>query len=153
MVIAGVGLKTGCLVAGFNPNHLTLEYFHAGRAQKHDDSPPSASENKVSCRAPLQSMRSITFIIGTPGCFSEFFGWFIDPKNRGSPAGGAPYFLAGGLLFTAMLMATRIEQPQLPESSNCSRFPTLSPPEKVRRPQRFAPILDSKENVLRFSPA
>src|SRR5881398_2830199 len=46
----------------------------------------------------LQSMRSITFIIG-PWVFLRIFGWFIDPKNRDSPAGGAPFFLAGALLF------------------------------------------------------
>src|SRR5436305_14908027 len=57
----------------------------------------------------LQSMRSITFIIG-PWVFLRIFGWFIDPKNRDSPAGGAPFFLAGALLFTAMLISTRIRQ-------------------------------------------
>ena len=57
----------------------------------------------------LQSMRSITFIIG-PWLFLRIFGWFIDPKNP-IHLPGAPYYLAGALLFTAMLMATRIEQP------------------------------------------
>ena len=56
----------------------------------------------------LQSMRSITFIIG-PWLFLRIFGWFIDPKHA-VHLPGAPYYLAGALLFTAMIMATRLEQ-------------------------------------------
>ena len=56
----------------------------------------------------LQSMRSITFIIG-PWLFLRIFGWFIDPKNR-IHLPGAPYYLAAALLFSAMLMSTRIRQ-------------------------------------------
>src|SRR5436189_206405 len=56
----------------------------------------------------LQSMRSITFIIG-PWLFLRIFGWFIDPKNK-IHLPGAPYYLAAALLFTAMLMSTRIKQ-------------------------------------------
>src|SRR5258705_13638388 len=91
----------------------------------------------------LQSMRSITFIIG-PWLFLRIFGWFIDPKNR-VHLPGAPYFLPGGLLFTAMLMATRIEQPQPPESS-IAAVPDVVPPESTPS-AAIAPILDSKENV------
>ena len=36
MIIAGLAKRV--LVDGFNPNHLALEYFHAG-GPKHDDSP------------------------------------------------------------------------------------------------------------------
>jgi DHA1 family tetracycline resistance protein-like MFS transporter len=56
----------------------------------------------------LQSMRSITFIIG-PWLFLRIFGWFIDPKHT-VHLPGAPYYLAGALLFTAMLMSTRLPQ-------------------------------------------
>ena len=59
----------------------------------------------------LGSLRSITFIIG-PVLFSRTFGWFIDPKHS-FQVPGAPYFLAAALLFTAMLMSTRIKQPQM----------------------------------------
>jgi MFS transporter, DHA1 family, tetracycline resistance protein len=66
----------------------------------------------------LGSLRSITFLIG-PGLFSLTYGWFIDPGHR-FHIPGAPYFLAAILLFTAMLMATRIAQPRgtggLPEA-------------------------------------
>jgi DHA1 family tetracycline resistance protein-like MFS transporter len=91
----------------------------------------------------LQSMRSITFIIG-PWLFLRIFGWFIDPKNQ-VHLPGAPYFLAGGLLFSAMLMATRIEQPQRPESS-IAPVPDVVPPEGTPS-AAIAPILDSEENV------
>jgi DHA1 family tetracycline resistance protein-like MFS transporter len=56
----------------------------------------------------LQSMRSITFIIG-PIMFLRVFSWFIDPKH-GIHLPGAPYYLAAALLFAAMLMSTRIRQ-------------------------------------------
>src|SRR5437660_1899637 len=59
----------------------------------------------------LGSLRSITFIIG-PVLFSRTFGWFIDPKHS-FQVPGAPYFLAAALLFSAMLMSTRIKQPQM----------------------------------------
>jgi DHA1 family tetracycline resistance protein-like MFS transporter len=59
----------------------------------------------------LQSMRSITFIIG-PWLFLRIFGWFIDPKHS-LHLPGAPFFLAAALLFTAMLMSTRVKQPEM----------------------------------------
>src|SRR6266498_3443087 len=90
----------------------------------------------------LQSMRSITFIIG-PWLFLRIFGWFIDARNP-IHLPGAPYFLAGGLLFTAMLMATRIEQPQLPPTST-GPIPDVVPSESIPSGP-IAPI-DSKENV------
>src|SRR5467141_2011766 len=90
----------------------------------------------------LQSMRSITFIIG-PWLFLRIFGWFIDAKNP-IHLPGAPYFLAGALLFTAMLMATRIEQPQISQSS-IAPVPDVIPPEGTPS-AAIAPILDSEEN-------
>ena len=64
----------------------------------------------------LGSLRSITFIIG-PVLFSRTFGWFIDPKHS-FHVPGAPYYLAAALLFTAMLMSTRIEQPRTAATSS-----------------------------------
>ncbi len=55
----------------------------------------------------LQSMRSITFIIG-PVIFLQTFRWFIDPKH-GSPIPGAPFFLAALLLGVAATMSTRLK--------------------------------------------
>ena len=91
----------------------------------------------------LQSMRSITFIIG-PWVFLRIFGWFIDAKNP-IHLPGAPYFLAGALLFTAMLMATRVEQPQIQPVST-DAVPNVVPPERTPS-AAIAPILDSEENV------
>jgi MFS transporter, DHA1 family, tetracycline resistance protein len=59
----------------------------------------------------IGSLRSITFIIG-PVLFSRTFAWFIDPKHS-FQIPGAPYYLAATLLFTAMLMSTRIEEPKI----------------------------------------
>ena len=58
----------------------------------------------------IQSLRSIAFVIG-PFLFSGIFAWFINPKHS-FHIPGAPYYLAAALLFTAMLLATRVEQPQ-----------------------------------------
>lgn len=61
----------------------------------------------------IQSMRSITFIIG-PILFLRTFSWFIDPKNT-MHLPGAPYFLAALLLLIAMMMSFRIQQPDMKE--------------------------------------
>src|SRR5207237_9681032 len=63
----------------------------------------------------ISSLRSIAFVIG-PFLFSWTFAWFIDPRHSIQlPAAG--YYLAAGLLFSAMLMATRIKQPQFAPTS------------------------------------
>ena len=72
----------------------------------------------------IGSLRSITFLIG-PGLFSLTYGWFIDPRHS-FRVPGAPYFLAAALLFTAMLMSTRIAQPKTP-----AQLPTEPPPEVI----------------------
>jgi len=74
----------------------------------------------------IQSMRSITFIIG-PWIFLKVFGWFINPKNP-VQLPGAPYYLAAGLLFTAMLMSTRIKQAPV-ISTGATSTPPEAPPE------------------------
>jgi DHA1 family tetracycline resistance protein-like MFS transporter len=74
----------------------------------------------------IQSLRSITFIIG-PFMFLRVFSWFIDPKH-GVHMPGAPYYLAALLLFTAMLMSTRIRQDKPPASET---IPTPEVPEMI----------------------
>jgi MFS transporter, DHA1 family, tetracycline resistance protein len=64
----------------------------------------------------IQSLRSIAFVIG-PVLFSRTFSWFIDPKHS-FHLPGAPYYLAAALLFTAMVMATRVEQPQFTRAAS-----------------------------------
>ena len=80
----------------------------------------------------ISSLRSITFIIG-PVIFLQTFRWFIDPKN-GDPVPGAPFFLAGVLLFTTALMSTRMKvedmrtppQPVIPKEPEV--VPGVAPP-------------------------
>src|SRR5262249_48052291 len=74
----------------------------------------------------IQSMRSITFIIG-PWLFLKIFGWFINPKNP-LHLPGAPYYLAAAFLFAAMLMATRIKQAPI-LSTERPDTPPEAPPE------------------------
>ena len=79
----------------------------------------------------LQSMRSITFIIG-PIMFLRVFSWFIDPKNP-IHLPGAPYYLAAALLFAAMLMSTRIKQDPMPAKSTTGteEIPDVVAPEST----------------------
>ena len=90
----------------------------------------------------LQSMRSITFIIG-PWMFLRIFGWFVDPKNP-IHLPGAPYYLAGALLFIAMLMSTRIRQDTAHPISTGTGGP-ISPPELAAT--GGAPTTETRENI------
>jgi DHA1 family tetracycline resistance protein-like MFS transporter len=91
----------------------------------------------------IGSLRSITFIIG-PVLFSRVFGWFIDPKHS-FHVPGAPYYLGGALLFSAMLMATQIEQPDMAAtSSSPAEIPTGVSPEDVAA-SAVTPIISEKE--------
>src|SRR5213594_3467117 len=91
----------------------------------------------------LQSMRSITFIVG-PWVFLRIFGWFIDPKNS-IHLPGAPYYLAAALLFTAMLMSTRIRQTPFDSQAAMPPSVPLAPPEVTAT--GAAPITAAEENV------
>jgi MFS transporter, DHA1 family, tetracycline resistance protein len=64
----------------------------------------------------IASLRSVAMLIG-PALFTFTFAYFID-KKQGWNLPGAPWFLAGTLLFVAMLMATRI--PRLPMAAQTS---------------------------------
>jgi DHA1 family tetracycline resistance protein-like MFS transporter len=86
----------------------------------------------------IQSLRSITFIIG-PVLFSQTFSWFIDPKHS-FHLPGAPYYLAAVLLFSAMLMSTRLEQRPL-----ASMDAGVIPPSEIGA--GAVPIVDVKENI------
>ena len=94
----------------------------------------------------LQSMRSITFIIG-PWLFLRVFSWFIDPKYA-LHLPGAPYYLAAALLFAAMLMSTRIKQdaPAPPRSTSIPPPPDIVPPESIPSGP-IAPIMNREENI------
>jgi MFS transporter, DHA1 family, tetracycline resistance protein len=89
----------------------------------------------------VQSLRSITFIIG-PVLFSQVFSWFIDP-NHSLHVPGAPFFLAAAMLFSAMLMATRIKQPSFTGTSTAARS---MPPETISSGP-VEPLLEPEENI------
>jgi len=92
----------------------------------------------------IQSLRSIAFVIG-PFLFSGTFAWFINPKHS-FQLPGAPYYLAAALLFTAMLMATRVEQPQFGEAIVApDASGEAMPPEAI--PPAIGPIVDTEENI------
>jgi MFS transporter, DHA1 family, tetracycline resistance protein len=94
----------------------------------------------------ISSLRSIAFVIG-PFLFSWTFKWSIDPRHA-VQVPGAGYFLAAALLFTAMLMATRIKQPEFAAVPATSVPPTTETvaPEGVTS-GIVAPLMDQKENV------
>jgi DHA1 family tetracycline resistance protein-like MFS transporter len=89
----------------------------------------------------IQSMRSITFIIG-PWLFLNIFGWFINPKYS-VHVPGAPFYLAAALLFAAMLMSTRIKESPAVSTSTAETTPE-APPEVAAT--GAAPIR-SQENI------
>ena len=91
----------------------------------------------------LGSLRSITFIIG-PVLFSRVFGWFIDPKHS-FHVPGAPYYLAGALLFTAMLMSTRLEQAPVAPAHFSPASSDGIPPSEVA--SGVAPIVEPEKNI------
>jgi DHA1 family tetracycline resistance protein-like MFS transporter len=90
----------------------------------------------------VQSMRSITFIIG-PWLFLRIFGWFIDPKNH-LHIPGAPYYLAAALLFSAMAMSTRIKHKGVESQAAMPPSVPLAPPEVAAT--GAAPIRVEEEN-------
>lgn len=92
----------------------------------------------------LQSMRSITFILG-PWMFLKIFGWSIDPKHALNLP-GAPFYVAAALLFAAMLMSTRIKQDAPAAPSSTSPLPDVVPPESIPSGP-IAPIMDQEENI------
>jgi MFS transporter, DHA1 family, tetracycline resistance protein len=91
----------------------------------------------------ISSLRSIAFVIG-PFLFSWTFEWSIDPSH-GINLPGAGYFLAAALLFTAAIMATRVEQPRFAVQP-ATDVPDVVRPEGVTS-GTVAPMLDSQENI------
>ena len=94
----------------------------------------------------IQSLRSIAFVIG-PYLFSGIFAWFINPKHA-VYLPGAPYYFAAALLFTAMLLATRVEQPRFDEPGTTSAERTEPISSEGITSGSGAPLVDSpKENI------
>src|SRR5205809_2781236 len=112
MVIAGLARTGGVYMASIPVISMWNISFPAAQGMMtHRVSEREQGE----LQGAIQSLRSIAFVIG-PILFSGIFGWFINPK-RSLHMPGAPYYLAAALLFTAMLLATRVEQPQFTKAS------------------------------------
>ncbi len=132
MVIAGLA-KTGAWLLASIPI-ISLWNISMPAAQSMMTHRVSERE-QGELQGALQSMRSITFIIG-PWLFLRIFGWFIDPKNQ-VHLPGAPYFLAGGSWQPGLNNPSSQRAQLLP-------FPTLSR-QRVRRPQRSRRFLIPKK--------
>src|SRR6266566_5253539 len=121
MVIAGLARTGGLYIASIPVISMWNISFPAAQGMMtHRVSEREQGE----LQGALQSLRSITFIIG-PVLFSQTFSWFIDPKHSFQHP-GAPYFLGAALLFSAMLLATRVEQPEYGQPSE-QPSETMSP--------------------------
>ena len=75
----------------------------------------------------INSLASVAWIFG-PMLFTFTFAYFIDPKH-GWNLPGAPWYLAGFLLFVAMALATRI--PRLPAGTAPAPVAPLPPPAEM----------------------
>src|SRR5436853_2783830 len=112
MVIDGLA-RTGVLYIALIPViSMCNIYFHASMEMM---SHRVSEREQGELQGAIGSLRSIAFVIG-PFLFSGIFAWFINPKHS-FQLPGAPYYLAAALLFTAMIMATRLEQPQFEQPS------------------------------------
>jgi DHA1 family tetracycline resistance protein-like MFS transporter len=138
MLVAGLA-KTGAWLFGSIPI-ISLWNISMPAAQSMMTHRVSERE-QGELQGAIQSMRSITFIIG-PILFLQTFRWFIDPKHS-VHVPGAPYYLASALLFIAMLMATRIrETPAI--STGVAEVPPEPSPEMTAT--GAAPINEVKES-------
>src|SRR5881275_2234887 len=139
MVIAGIA-RTGAVYMASIPviSMWNISFPAAQGIMTHHVSEREQGE----LQGAISSLRSIAFVIG-PFLFSWTFGWFIDPRHSFHvPAAG--YYLAAALLFTAMLMATGIKQPDFSaaKSPPPDRVPDVVPPEGVTSGS-VAPVSDA----------
>ena len=141
MVIAGLARTGGLYMASIPVISIWNISFPAAQGMMtHRVSESEQGE----LQGAIQSLRSIAFVIG-PFLFSGIFAWFINPKHS-LYLPGAPYYLAAALLFTAMLLATRIEQPQFDQTSQ-----TPVGTDDAVAPDRIGSgvgrVADQKENI------
>ena len=141
MVIAGLARTGGLYIASIPVISMWNISFPAAQGMMtHRVSEREQGE----LQGAIQSLRSIAFVIG-PFLFSGTFAWFINPKHS-FQLPGAPYYLAAALLFVAMLMAMRVEQPQFGQVSPAPDGPgEAMPPEVI--PPAIGPIMNQEENI------
>ena len=139
MVIAGLA-GTGAALYGFHSGDFDVEYFLSRRAGNDDASVGEQEQGEL--QGAIRSLRSIAFVIG-PFLFSGIFAWFINPKHS-FHLPGAPYYLAAAFLFTAMLLATGVQQPDFSAAKSAlpDRVPDIVPPEGVTS-GNVAPLADA----------
>jgi DHA1 family tetracycline resistance protein-like MFS transporter len=126
MFVAGLA-KTGAWLLGSIPI-ISLWNIAMPAAQSMMSHRVSERE-QGELQGAIQSMRSITFIVG-PWLFLQIFGWFVDPKNS-VHLPGAAFYLAAAMLFTAMIMSTRIRQDPagIEHATSSDVLPTAPNPE------------------------
>jgi len=143
MVIAGIA-RTGAVYMASIPviSFWNISFPAAQGMMTHRVSEREQGE----LQGAIQSLRSVAFVIG-PFLFSGIFAWFINPKHS-LHIPGAPYYLAAALLFTAMLLATRVEQPQFDQPGDKAIQPSDIVPPGGIAPGEIAPAAkSSQENV------
>jgi DHA1 family tetracycline resistance protein-like MFS transporter len=141
MVIAGLARTGGIYMASIPVISMWNISFPAAQGMMtHRVSESEQGE----LQGAIQSLRSIAFVIG-PFLFSGIFAWFINPKHS-LYLPGAPYYLAAVLLFTAMLLATRVEQPQFDQTSQ-TPVGTDEAVASDRIGSGVGQVADQKENI------
>src|SRR6266705_3109651 len=143
MVIAGLARSGGLYLASIPVISMWNISFPAAQGMMtHRVSEREQGE----LQGAIQSLRSIAFVIG-PFLFSGIFAWFINLKHS-FHIPGAPYYLAAALLFTAMLLATRVEQPQFDQPREKSVEPSEAAPPGGIAAGPVGPVVDpAEENV------
>jgi MFS transporter, DHA1 family, tetracycline resistance protein len=143
MVIAGLARTGGLYIASIPVISMWNISFPAAQGMMtHRVSEREQGE----LQGAIQSLRSIAFVIG-PFLFSGIFGWFINPKHS-FYVPGAPYYLAAALLFTAMLLATRVEQPEFDQPSEQPIEPSETMAPEGMPSGTVGPLIDPpKENI------
>jgi DHA1 family tetracycline resistance protein-like MFS transporter len=141
MVIAGLARTGGLYMASIPVISIWNISFPAAQGMMtHRVSEREQGE----LQGAIQSLRSIAFVIG-PFLFSGTIAWFINPQHS-LYLPGAPYYLAAALLFTAMLLATRVEQPQFDQTSQTPVGADESVvPDRIESGVRQ--VADPKENI------
>ncbi len=137
MVIAGLA-KTGVVYMASIPviSLWNISFPAAQGMMTHRVSEREQGE----LQGAIQSLRSIAFVIG-PFLFSGIFGWFINPRHA-FHIPGAPYYLAAALLFSAMLLATRVEQPKFEEAGEKPFTPAEAIPIEEIGSASVAPLVE-----------
>ncbi len=106
MILAGLA-RTGTMFMGSIP--VISLWGVSGPAANGMMTRRVSEREQGELQGAISSLRSVAVLFG-PAIFTFTFAFFINP-NRSWHLPGAPWFLAGLLLFAGMALATRIEKP------------------------------------------